>query len=410
MKLLVFSAYYTPEIVASMYLVEDILQAFVNGSSEVVLYVPTPTRGISKQIRKEYTKKRTEYQHNGRLKIRRLPLFGENKNSFLRFIRYVVLETEFFFAGLTADADLIFIQSTPPIQGITGAFLKKIKKVPFVYNLQDIFPDGMVSSGMTKKGSLLWKIGRKVEDFTYKNADKIIVISEGFKRNIMAKGVPEEKIGIIPNWVDENAVTHIGRAANPLFDRYGLDRNKFYVTYCGNIGLSQNMDMLLDVAGDLRDCPEICFVIVGDGAYKSRVEERIRNENIGNVVLLPFQPYSDISCVFSLGDAGLIISKSGIGVSSVPSKTWSIMSASQPVLASFDTDSMLAEIVRQSHCGVCVEPDKAQLLRDAVLRLYGDKRENLAAMGENGRRYILDHLSSEAGKRKWREVVEAFRR
>jgi glycosyltransferase involved in cell wall biosynthesis len=214
--------------------------------------------------------------------------------------------------------------------------LKKIKKVPFIYNLQDIFPDSLAGTGLAKKGGLLWKIGRVIENFTYRNADKIIVISEDFKRNIMAKGVPEEKIVVVYNWVDEEAVKHVPREENKLFDAYGLDRSKFYITYSGNIGLTQNMDMLLEVAKELETTePDIQFVLIGEGAYKKRVQEIIAEKNIGNVALLPFQPYEDISHVFSLGDAGLVISKPGVGENSVPSKTWrKYTSMSKPVLFS----------------------------------------------------------------------------
>ena len=158
------------------------------------------------------------------------------------------------------------------------------------YNLQDIFPDSLVGTGLAKKGGFLWKIGRVIENFTYRNADKIIVISEDFKRNIMAKGVPEDKIVVVYNWVDEEAVKHVPREENALFERYGLDKNKFYITYSGNIGLTQNMDMLLDVAKELESETEIQFVLIGEGAYKNRVKEIIAERNIINVTLLPFQP------------------------------------------------------------------------------------------------------------------------
>lgn len=87
--------------------------------------------------------------------------------------------------------------------------VKMFTQQPIVYNLQDIFPDSLVGTGLAKKGGLLWKIGRVIEDFTYKHADKIIVISEDFKKNIMAKGVPEDKIVVVYNWVDQNAVVNV---------------------------------------------------------------------------------------------------------------------------------------------------------------------------------------------------------
>lgn len=300
----------------------------------------------------------------------------------------------------------MLLSSTPPIQGMLGAILRKFKKVPFVYNLQDIFPDSLVNNGLAKKGGLLWKIGRKIEDFTYRHADKIIVISEDFKRNIMAKGVPEDKIVVIYNWVDQNAVVDIPREQNKLFDMYGLDRSKFYVSYNGNIGLSQNMDMLLSVAEEFQtEQPDIEFVLVGNGAYLDEVKRRVIDKSLGNVHLLPFQPYEDISHVFSLGDASLVISKPGTGAASVPSKTWSIMSASRPVLANFD-ENELKDIVGSNECGIFTKAGDKEAFKQSILTLYGD-RELCRRYGQNGRRFVMENLTKEVGTQKYVDVIKS---
>jgi glycosyltransferase involved in cell wall biosynthesis len=290
--------------------------------------------------------------------------------------------------------------------GATAAMVKKIRKTPVIYCLQDIFPDSLAGTGLAKKGGLLWKIGRVIENFTYRNADKIIVISEDFKRNIMAKGVPEEKIVVVYNWVDEEAVKHVEREHNKLFDAYALDRNRFYITYSGNIGLTQNMDMLLEVAKELEVNPDIHFVLIGEGAYKKRVEEIIAEKNISNVTLLPFQPYEDISHVFSLGDVGLVISKPGVGENSVPSKTWSILSASRPVLANFD-ENELKSIVAENQCGIFTKAGDKEAFKQSILRLY-ENRELCVEMGRNGREFIMKNLTRAVGTQKYVDVIKSF--
>ena len=408
MKILLLPAYFYPEQAASSYLGENIRQAMCEADCELELYAPMPTRGISKEVREEYKKRKLEHWHDGRLEIHRFSMYAEGKNPILRALRYVFCWCAQFWKGLCAkDIDLIYLASTPPIQGVLGGLLKKIKKVPFVYNLQDIFPDSLAGTGLAKKGGLLWKIGRVIENFTYRNADKIIVISEDFKRNIMAKGVPEEKIVVVYNWVDEEAVKHVPREENKLFDAYGLDRKKFYITYSGNIGLTQNMDMLLEVAKELEtEEPDIQFVLIGEGAYKKRVQEIIAEKSIGNVALLPFQPYEDISHVFSLGDAGLVISKPGVGENSVPSKTWSILSASRPVLANFD-ENELKSIVAENECGIFTKAGDKEAFKQAILDLYHD-REHCEQLGRNGREFILKNLTRAVGTQKYVDVIKSF--
>ena len=408
MKVLLLPAYFYPEQAASSYLGDNIRQAMCEEGCALELYAPMPTRGISKEVREEYKKRKEEHWHDGRMEIHRFSMYAEGKNPILRALRYVFCWCAQFWKGLRAkDIDLIYLASTPPIQGVLGGVLKKIKKVPFVYNLQDIFPDSLVGTGLAKKDGLLWKIGRVIENFTYRNADKIIVISEDFKRNIMAKGVPEEKIVVVYNWVDEEAVKHVAREDNKLFDAYGLDRSKFYITYSGNIGLTQNMDMLLEVAKELEKAePDIQFVLIGEGAYKKRVQEIIAEKNIGNVALLPFQPYEDISHVFSLGDAGLVISKPGVGENSVPSKTWSILSASRPVLANFD-ENELKTIVAENQCGIFTKAGDKEAFKQAILDLYHD-RARCEQLGRNGREFILKNLTRAVGTQKYVDVIKSF--
>ena len=408
MKILLLPPYFKPEQMASSHLNDHRYCAFSQMGYKMLLYTPTPTRGVSDEMRAEYSARKHEVMYNGMMEVYRFSMFREGSNPIQRALRYVFCWCAQFWKGLRAkDIDLIYLASTPPIQGVLGGLLKKIKKVPFVYNLQDIFPDSLAGTGLAKKGGLLWKIGRVIENFTYRNADKIIVISEDFKRNIMAKGVPEEKIVVVYNWVDEEAVKHVPREENKLFDMYGLDRKKFYITYSGNIGLTQNMDMLLEVAKELETAePDIQFVLIGEGAYKKRVQEIIAEKNIGNVALLPFQPYEDISHVFSLGDAGLVISKPGVGENSVPSKTWSILSASRPVLANFD-ENELKSIVAENQCGIFTKAGDKEAFKQAILDLYHD-REHCEQLGRNGREFILKNLTRAVGTQKYVDVIKSF--
>ena len=410
MRILFLTAYFHPEQAASPYLGENRNQAFADAGYDMVVYTPTPTRGISENIRQEYKKKKLEFLYDGKMIVHRFNLIGEKKNPILRAWRYTMSCIKQLYKGIfSKDArscNLMFISSTPPIQGAMAALIKKIRRdhIPFIYNLQDIFPDSLVGTGLAKKDGLLWKIGRVIENFTYRNADKIIVISQDFKRNIMAKGVPEEKIEVIYNWVDEQAVVNIPRSENKLFEKYNLNPNKFYITYCGNIGLTQNMDLLLDVAKELSTEENIHFVLVGEGADKARVKSRVENENINNISFLPFQPYEDISHVFSLGDAGLIISKPGVGENSVPSKTWSIMSAECPVIANFD-ENEIKTILTENNCGIFTKAGDKEAFKNAILELYNNK-DKAVQLGKNGRQFIMENLTREIGTSKYVKVVK----
>lgn len=401
MKAIFPCSYYLPETAASLYITDNIVHACADKGIEVDLYTPSPTRNVPDGSLWE----REERQMDGKLRIHRFHLYGEGKNPMLRALRYFLGEVILLHYCMWKKYDVAFVDSTPPIQGLKMPLIKWLKRKPTIYNVQDIFPDSLVGTGLTHEGSLIWKIGRIVEKITYRYADKIIVISEDFKKNIMAKDVPEDKIVVVYNWVDQNKVVDVPREENKLFDAYGLDRSKFYITYNGNIGLTQNMDMLLDVAKELQEeYEDIHFVLVGNGAYLDEVKRKVADQQLENVHLLPFQPYEDISHVFSLGDASLVISKPGVGANSVPSKTWSIMSASRPVLANFD-ENELKTIIENNHCGIFTKAGDKDAFKESILTLY-NHRELCQEYGRNGRKFVLDNLTREVGTQKYVDVIK----
>lgn len=401
MKAIFPCSYYLPETAASLYITDNIVHACADKGIEVDLYTPSPTRNVPDGSVWE----REERQMDGKLRIHRFHLYGEGKNPMLRALRYFLGEVILLHYCIWKKYDVAFVDSTPPIQGLKMPLIKWLKRKPTIYNVQDIFPDSLVGTGLTHEGSLIWKIGRIVEKITYRYADKIIVISEDFKKNIMAKGVPEDKIVVVYNWVDQNKVVDVPREKNKLFDAYGLERSKFYITYNGNIGLTQNMDMLLDVAKELQEeYEDIHFVLVGNGAYLDEVRRKVAEQQLENVHLLPFQPYEDISHVFSLGDASLVISKPGVGANSVPSKTWSIMSASRPVLANFD-ENELKTIIENNHCGIFTKAGDKDAFKESILTLY-NHRELCKEYGHNGRKFVMDNLTREVGTQKYVDVIK----
>jgi glycosyltransferase involved in cell wall biosynthesis len=135
------------------------------------------------------------------------------------------------------------------------------------------------------------------------------------------------------------------------------------------------------------------------------VEKIVSEQGLENVHMLPFQPYEDISYVFSLGDVGLVISKPGVGANSVPSKTWSIMSASRPVLANFD-ENELKDIITNNNCGIFTKAGDKEAFKEAIISLYRD-REKVKEMGRNGRQFVLDNLTREVGTQKYVDVIKS---
>lgn len=412
MKVLFLTAYFYPESVASSHLGDNIHMSFTNKGYEIVVYTPTPTRGISKEVRKEYKKRRLEMMYDGHMTVHRFRLMREGKNPVTRALRYTISCIKQLYFGIfgkdARQCDVMFISSTPPIQGAMAAIIKKIRRIPFIYNLQDIFPDSLVGTGMTKKGSILWKIGRVIENFTYRNADKIIVISEDFKQNLLNKGVPESKIEVIYNWVDEKAVIPIAKEDNDLYEELDIPRDKFNVVYAGNFGNAQNIDVILKAADKLKAHSDINFALFGTGGLKDKFVEQAKEMKLNNVHFYPLQPYNRVSNVYSLADVGIVSCKKGIGKGAMPSKTWSILSAGTAVVANYDKGTDIENILLSNNIGLFSDADDVEAFAADILHLYNNP-ELCRQMGTQGRKFIEDNLTKEIGTSKIINLVEQIK-
>lgn len=409
MRILRLPAYFYPEQMASTHLQKDRIEGFANAGHTLVIYTPTPTRGIDSETIEKYKKIKYEELYDGKVQIHRFSLMQEGRNPIIRAIRYVLSCVIQYFKALKAkDIDVIYASSTPPIQGLMCRSIQKKlskkqgKKVPILYNLQDIFPDSLLTTGLTKKDSLVWKIGRVIEDKTYEACDEIIVISESFKKNIMKKGVPEEKITVISNWIDTERITPVKREENTVISEFGIDSQKFLVVYAGNFGAAQGANVVIEAAEVLKENNDIQFVIFGGGSEFESVKNQVNEKQLSNVIINPLLPQERVAEVYSLGDVALITCKKGVGESGMPSKTWSIMACDTPIIASFDTNSELAEILEKANAGFCVEPENAQILAKAIVDFVGSKDGNYT----NGRNFATENASKKMCVGKYIEVCE----
>ncbi len=403
MKILLLDAYFEPEQIAFTHLEKDLLEGLVKSGHEVEIICPTPTRGISKEIVQKYKTIKKETLYDGHVHITRFSAPQEGKNPIIRAIRYFWCNLRTYQIGRKVKSiDVVFANSTPPTQGWIAGKVAKKHHAPFIYSLQDVFPDTLVTTGLTAQGSILWKVGRKLEDATYKYCTKIIVISNSMKTNLINKGIGVEKLQVISNWIDLDKIHPVAKEKNALFDEYGINRDKFTVLYAGNFGAAQGAEIVLDVAEQFQDDPSLQFVIFGGGTGFPFAQKRAKK--IPNVFIHPLLSQERISEIYSMGDVALITGKKGVGKSSMPSKTWSIMACNTPIIASFDIESELANIIRNSSAGFCVEAENVDKLSKAIKDYYWIKQKKLHT--KDIREYVLKAASKKHCVQKYIEILE----
>ena len=296
------------------------------------------------------------------------------------------------------DVDGVLALSPPLTLGLTGWAIGRRRKAPLVFNVQDVYPDVAVELGMLSNRGLV-AAARRLERICYARADAVTVLSDDLKDNISPRLSDPTKVRVIPNFVDTEWIAPAS-PGNGYQRQFGLS-TKFVVMYAGNVGLSQSLDLVLDAAAALAHEKEIVFVINGGGAGKARLEQRARG--MTNVVFVDMQPSERLPEVLAAADLHLVVLKRGLARSSVPSKTYSILAAGRPLIASVDSGSEVARVVERAGAGLAVPPEDSEAFTKAVRALY-ERRDELPAMGAGGRAFVEKWASPAAVAKQYADL------
>ena len=226
------------------------------------------------------------------------------------------------------------------------------------------------------------------ERFIYRHSAAVSVISEGFRQNLLGKGVPADKIVIVPNWVNSEFYTP-GDRLTDFRRENGLAPEHFVVNFAGTIGYSQGLEFLLEAAERLRDHPEIRFLIVGAGADKQNLVDAAARAGLGNVVFHDPVPQARMPEVLATADACLVSLRGG-KPTTIPCKTYEIMSCGRPVLGAVDADGDNWQLIDSAGAGLHVTPEDPDSLAAAIMRLYED-RALAGRLGHAGRTHVVEH-------------------
>ncbi|MFQ5668504.1 MAG: glycosyltransferase family 4 protein, partial [Candidatus Binatia bacterium] len=262
--------------------------------------------------------------------------------------------------------DVVVAETDPPLLGVLGAVLKARWGCRFVYYCQDIYPEVAEITGGVRSRALLRLLARG-NRFAYRQADRIIVLGDDMRQRLLQKGVDARTIAVLPNWVDCDIIRPI--VSNPFRAQFG---DRFVVMYSGNLGLSQQLDTVLDAADQLRDDPRIVFVFIGEGARKAALQERGQQADLSNVRFFPYAPKTKLAESLGAADLHLIPLQAGLGGYLVPSKVHGVLAAGRPFIAMMDEDAAVAVLARAYRVGFVRPPGDAaalaQVVRDALLR------------------------------------------
>ena len=329
------------------------------------------------------------------------------------FAGFTVLSTAMGLAGRRrARPDAVLAMSPPLTLGSAGWLAARRWGVPFVFNIQDVFPDVAVELGAISNPRVI-RLASWLERWSYRRSDAVTVLSDDLKDNLVKKirgTVPDadDRIRVIPNFVDTARITPRDPDEGTYRADHGLT-GKRVVMYAGNVGFSQALDLVVAAAravGERDDMADVRFVINGGGSARAQIEDEAAG--LGNVVFVDFQPKERLPEVLAAADIHVVPLRRGLARSSVPSKTYSILAAGRPVVASVDEGTEVARVVEGAGAGLAVPPDEPEAFTKALVTLLDDP-EGARAMGRAGRAFVEAWASPAAIAERYEQLFDELR-
>ncbi|MBN2046658.1 MAG: glycosyltransferase family 4 protein [Anaerolineaceae bacterium] len=400
-KILLITPHYAPDMGPSAPILTALCEDLGQLGWEMTVVTAFPHYANALELNHSKHKLIEEETRNG-VRVIRTQVFCLPKDAMWKRVIYQASYN--LFATLAAlrvgKPDLILGHAPFLWDGIPLLIKSILPRTPYIYIVYDIFPDVLLQLGILTNPKLI-HLFDCVERFFYRHSWKVSVLSEGFRQNLVDKGVRPEKLVEIPTCVDVDFI-HPEPRHNSLCKKWGLDE-KFVVLYAGNIGLSQGLEIVLDAADLLRDERKIVFLLVGEGAAKAELQEKARAMRLENVRFETFQPRDQVPLVYGCADVCLVSLKKNIIVESVPSKTFTIMASGKAIIATVDAASEVGVLLERAECGICSTPEDSVHLAEIVRNLYHNQGVCLE-YGNRGRQYVTEHYSRQVASEKYHQL------
>lgn len=343
----------------------------------------------------------------GGVDVVRVPLYPSHDGSALhRLLNYASFAISATVAALMVRRpDVAYVYHPPATIGLPALVLKAIRGVPFVYDVQDLWPDTLAATGMLNDERILRAVGGWMR-LIYRASAKVVVLSHGFRDAVASRGTPREKIAVIHNWADESQIQTTD--PGPVRARELGFADRFNVVFAGTMGRAQALATVLDAADLLRHETNIRFVLVGGGIEVDSLKAEANRRQLGNVVFLPRRPLHEIGEILALSDVLLVhLKDEPLFEITVPSKTQAYLMAERPILMGVRGDA--AALVQDARAGLVFEPQCPDQLAAAVLALKELTVEERRVLAGSGSRFYRENLSLDIGVTKFLTVFEQAR-
>ena len=414
MKILYVSQYFPPEMGAPAARAAELSRHWVASGHDVTVltgFPNHPTGVVPPEYRRQFRRLVLREKTDGVNVVRTWLLAFPNRKAHERILNYTSFCASAAATGLFLSRPDVVIATSPQLLvALSGWWLARCKRVPFVFEVRDLWPESLAAVGMGNPNSLLHRTLAKIASFLYRRSDRVVVVTPAFEDHLVQHWrVPRKKISVIENGVETKlfAPDPFPGGTETTLRRELRAEGKFVVSYIGTMGMAHGLETIIAVAAQLQNTnPEIVFLMLGEGAEKERIVTLARERGLNNLRFVDQQPREKIPAYICASDVCLVLlKKTELFKTVIPTKMLEFMSCARPVI--LGVDGQARAILEEARAGFVIEPESSAALLDAIRDLAAN-REVARQLGQNGREYILRKFSRHHTAEKYICVLEAL--
>jgi glycosyltransferase involved in cell wall biosynthesis len=364
-----------------------------------------PTGVVPEAYRKKLRRLVVREQSNGVNVVRTWLWPLPNRKAHERILNYSSFCVSSALTGLFVNRPEVVIATSPQLLvALSGYWLAKAKRVPFVFEVRDLWPESLVAVGQGDENSALNRTLSRIAGFLYRHADHIVVVTSAFKNHLISRwNVPKEKISVVENGVETETFSPIASVADSAVQL--ASEGRFIICYIGTMGMAHGLETLLHAAQKLQDeFPEALFLLIGEGAEKTRIQALAGSQGLTNIRFLDQQPRERIPSFIRASAVTLVLlKKTDLFKTVIPTKMLEFMSCARPVILA--VDGQARSILEAANAGIFIEPENSDALADAIARLARDQALRVQ-LGINGRQHIVRHFSRAQTARAYTAILK----
>ena len=406
-KLLVYAHYYYPDVASTGQILTDLCEKLVDKYDvTVICTVPSYTG----KINKKYKSKKIYFEEINGVHVVRVsvPEFDKkNKISRIKNI-YAYYKNAIKATKKLGKFDLVYALSQPPILGgMLGRKGKKITGGKLIYNIQDFNPE-QINAVKYSKSKLLTSALMSVDKKSCRESDLVITVGKDMQETLNNRFKNEEVPNnvVINNWIDEKSIYPLKKDNKKIIafkKKYNLE-NKFIIMYSGNIGLYYDLENIIKIFKDYKDCKDVAFVFVGEGSIKNKLLEIKKEEKLTNVTFIPYQDKKDLNISLNVADVHLVTNAKGIKGVSVPSKIYGCLATNIPVFGILEKGSEAWNIIEKSKCGILSETGNYEEIKNNLDKVIKDK-DKFTKKYSTGRQFLEKNYTKDKSIDKYKKEI-----